>query len=56
VSKKKIFFNPSHEMILKGSFDDLVEEIWGDEFVYISSGEIIGEGLKFSKILWEKIL
>jgi hypothetical protein len=56
VSNEEIFSNPSYEVIFKGSFNDLMEEIWGNELVYISSGEIIGEGLNFSKTFWEKVL
>ena len=49
MNQKEVFFNPSYEVIFKGSFDDLMEKIWGDEFVDISSWKIVGEGLKYSK-------
>jgi len=33
-------------MIFESSLDELVEEIWGNEPVYISLGEIIGKWLE----------
>jgi len=54
MSNEEIFSNPSYKMILEGPFDDLMEEIWGNEFVYIGSWKVVGEGLKFSKILGKR--
>lgn len=41
----KVFSYPRHEMILECTFDDLMEEVRGDEFVDICSREIIRERL-----------
>jgi len=32
-------------MVFECPFDDLVEEVWGKEFVYIGTGEIGRKGL-----------
>jgi hypothetical protein len=51
----QIFFYPSYEMIFESSFDKLMEEVWGNKFMYISSWKVVGEGLTFNKIL-KKVL
>lgn len=45
MGNNEVFFHPSYEVILKGSFNDLMEEIRSDELVYISSWKVICEGL-----------
>lgn len=47
MGNNEVFFHPSYEVILKGPFNDLMEEIWSDELMYISSWEVICEGLNF---------
>lgn len=34
-------------MVLEGALNELVENIWCDEFIYISTGEIVGEWLEY---------
>jgi hypothetical protein len=51
MSNNKVCFHPSYKVIFKCPFDDLMEKIWGDEFMYIGSWKVIGEGLGYSKIL-----
>ena len=36
----EVLFNPCNEMILECSLDCLVEEVWGEKFVYIRSWEV----------------
>jgi hypothetical protein len=33
VVRLDVVLYPVHEMVLEGSFDDLVKEVWGDELV-----------------------
>jgi tRNA-binding EMAP/Myf-like protein len=54
MNQKQILFNPSHKMILERSFDNLVENIWCDEFMYIGAWKIICEWLKSHLKLIEK--
>ena len=51
MSNNQVFFNPRHKMVFEGAFDDLMKEIWGDKFMYVSSWKVIGERLIFNKIL-----
>ena len=46
--KYKIFLYPSHEMILKCSFDYLMKEVRTDKLINIGMGKIVREQL------WEK--
>jgi len=48
MSNNEVFLNPSYEMIFKGSFNDLMKEVWGNKFMYIGSWKVVGEGLPFS--------
>lgn len=41
--KLQIFTYPRHKMIFEGSFDDLVKEIGGEDFVNVGSGEVKSE-------------
>lgn len=41
----KILYNPCYEVILKGSLDDLMEEIWREHLVDVGARKIICEGL-----------
>jgi hypothetical protein len=43
--KSEEVLDPGNEMVLKGSFDELMENIWGNQFVYVCSREIVGEWL-----------
>jgi hypothetical protein len=45
MGNNEVFFHPSYEVILKGPFNDLMEEIRSDELMYIGSWEVICEGL-----------
>jgi len=45
MSNNQVFFNPHHKMVFEGAFDDLMKEIWGDKFMYVSSWKVIGERL-----------
>jgi hypothetical protein len=54
MSKNKIIFDPSNKVIFKGFLDDLVEEVQGNEFMYVSLRKIISERLTFSKILGQR--
>lgn len=44
--KLQIFTYPRHKMIFEGSFDDLVKEIRGEDFVNVGSGEVKSERLE----------
>lgn len=41
VGKFQVFLHPIYEMVLKSSLDELVQDIRGDELVYIGMGEIV---------------
>ncbi len=42
----EVFTYPGYEVVLKGTFNELVKEIRGYEFVDIGAREIIGERLR----------
>jgi hypothetical protein len=46
VGEFQVFLHPIYEMILKSSLDKLVQDIRGDELVYIGTGEIICKWLE----------
>lgn len=50
--KLQIFTHPRHEMIFEGSFDDLVEEIRGEDLVNVGSWEVKGERLELFGMRW----
>jgi len=41
----QILVNPFHQMVLKNSFNNLVENIWSKEYVDIGARKRVGEGL-----------
>lgn len=41
----EILFDPGHEVIFKAAFDDLVQDIGGDDLIEIGAGKIVGEQL-----------
>jgi len=42
----QIFAYPCHKMIFEGSFDDLVKEIGGEDFMDVGSWEVKSERLE----------
>lgn len=42
----QIFADPRNDVVLEGSLDYLMEEVGGDELVYVRSRKVIGERLK----------
>ena len=40
----EVLFNPCDEVIFKRPFDDLVQKVWGEEFVDIGGGQPIMNG------------
>jgi len=43
---EKKFFNPGYQVVLEGSFHDLMKEVRGNKFVYVCPWKLICEGLK----------
>lgn len=41
----EVFANPSHQVIFKRPFDDLMEEVGRNEVVNVSAREVVGERL-----------
>jgi hypothetical protein len=41
----EIFLHPCYEVVLEGTFDDLMQEIWCDQFIYVCVRKLIGEWL-----------
>lgn len=41
----KVLGDPRNEVIFEGAFDNLVQEIPGDEFIYVGTRKITGKGL-----------
>jgi hypothetical protein len=41
----KVFAHPLNKMVLENPLDELVEQVWCDEFVDIGVGEVFCEGL-----------
>ena len=56
--KLEVLFNPCNEMILECSLDCLVEEVWGEKFVYICSWKVGRERLTLTVstrlVTWER--
>jgi len=46
VGEFQVFFHPIYEVVLKSSFDELVQDIRGDKLVYIGMGKIICKWLE----------
>ena len=46
MDEDQVFFYPTHEVVFKGPFDDLVEEVGGEEFMDISTRETCGKRLR----------
>ena len=43
----QILLHPFNEMVLECTFDDLMQKVWCNQFVDISTGEIIRKWHKF---------
>jgi hypothetical protein len=41
----EIFLHPCYKVVLEGTFDDLMQEIWCDQFIYVCMQKHIGEWL-----------
>jgi hypothetical protein len=53
--KNEICFNPVNEMIFEDALYELVEEVGGNEFMYIGTQKIVGKRLtKWNQIQREK--
>ena len=46
MDEDQVFFYPTHEVVFKGPFDDLVEEVRSEEFMDISTRETCGKRLR----------
>jgi hypothetical protein len=42
----KVIPNPSNEVILENTFDELVQEVRGEQLVNVGTGKVVGEWLK----------
>jgi hypothetical protein len=45
ICQAEIALNPGNEMVLKGAFDDLMEEVGGEKFMYVCTGKVVRERL-----------
>src|SRR5258708_38541060 len=45
MSQNNVFFNPCHQMVFKGSFDDLVKKIQCDKLMDVHTRKIVRERL-----------
>lgn len=41
-----VLVDPCNEVVLECSFDDLVKNVWCDQFIYVGSRKIFSEGLE----------
>ncbi len=46
VCDNKVLSHPRHKVVLERSFDNLMQQIWGKEFMDISIREVVGERLR----------
>ena len=46
MSYDEVFFYPHYEVVFERSFDDLVEQVWCDQFVDIRPREIMRKWLR----------
>ena len=53
VCEFQVILNPGNQMVLEGTFDELVENVWCDQFMNIGSWEVVCERLAYyvSRIL-----
>jgi len=51
MSKQKIFSHPGNKMIFECSFNNLMEKIWCNKLMYISTWEIISKGLEIETLI-----
>jgi len=43
--KLEVLVNPLHKVVFEYALDELVEEVWGEEYMYVGARKIICEGL-----------
>lgn len=41
----EVLVNPCNEVVLECAFNDLMKDIWRDEFIYVGSRKIFSKGL-----------
>ena len=45
MSLEKVLLNPFNDVVLEGPFDELMQEVWSEKLVNVSTRKLMGERL-----------